>query len=73
LAVPLIFEAVSAFGTVGLSMGTTENLGTAGKWIIIVLMFLGRVGPLAFFAALSLKTGGRPAGMRSAREDVIIG
>jgi len=50
----LIFESVSALGTVGLSMGATANLTFSGKMIIIFLMMLGRIGPLsiglAFFA-----------------------
>jgi trk system potassium uptake protein TrkH len=41
-----LFEAVSAFGTVGLTMGVTPNLSVAGKVIIIILMLLGRVGLL---------------------------
>lgn len=44
----LLFEAVSALGTVGLSTGITQDLSNLGKVIIIVLMFLGRVGPLSF-------------------------
>ena len=42
----LLFEAVSAFATVGLSMGVTPQLTPIGKLTIIVLMFIGRVGPL---------------------------
>ena len=41
------FEVFSAFGTVGLSMGITPKLSSIGKIIIIVVMFIGRVGPLA--------------------------
>lgn len=48
-----LFECVSAFGTVGLSTGITGSLSTAGKLVIIVLMFIGRVGPLTLFSALS--------------------
>ena len=44
--VEYLFEAVSAFGTVGLSMGITSALNTAQKFAIILLMFIGRVGPL---------------------------
>ncbi len=44
----LLFEAVSALGTVGLSTGATSELSNLGKLIIVVLMFLGRVGPLSF-------------------------
>jgi trk system potassium uptake protein TrkH len=40
----LVFECISAFATVGLSLGITADLSTAGKWIIIVAMFAGRVG-----------------------------
>jgi trk system potassium uptake protein TrkH len=43
----LLFEAVSAFGTVGLSMGATRELDELGRAILVVLMFAGRVGPLA--------------------------
>ncbi|OGK93017.1 MAG: hypothetical protein A2W08_01840 [Candidatus Rokubacteria bacterium RBG_16_73_20] len=51
----LLFEAVSAFGTVGLSLGTTASLGAPGKLIVCALMFVGRLGPftLAVAAALS--------------------
>lgn len=52
----IIFEAVSAFGTVGLSMGITSGLNSVSKLIIILLMFFGRVGPLTIIFALSKKT-----------------
>jgi len=48
----LLFEAVSACGTVGLSTGVTPDLGPGGKIAVIAGMFLGRVGPLAALAAL---------------------
>ncbi len=47
----LLFEAVSAFGTVGLSTGITKALSSAGKAVIIVLMFFGRLGPLTILSA----------------------
>lgn len=43
-----VFEAVSAFGTVGLSLGITSHLNPIQKLIIIGLMFIGRVGPISF-------------------------
>lgn len=46
------FEVVSAFGTVGLSRGITRDLTIFGKLIIIMMMFIGRIGPLAFSFAL---------------------
>lgn len=51
--IDIIFEAVSAFGTVGLSRGLTSNLTRTGQFIIIFLMFMGRLGPLtlAYFLA----------------------
>jgi trk system potassium uptake protein TrkH len=42
----LLFETVSAFGTVGLSLGATAQLDLVGKVVIMLLMFIGRVGPL---------------------------
>ena len=51
----IIFEAFSAFGTVGLSMGITPKLSGLGKTIIIFLMYFGRVGPLTLIYAFSEK------------------
>ena len=48
----LLFETVSAFGTVGLSTGITPDLSVAGKVVIITTMFVGRLGPLALILAL---------------------
>jgi trk system potassium uptake protein TrkH len=48
----ILFESVSAFCTVGLSTGLTSTLSTAGKWIIIFLMFIGRLGPFVLISAL---------------------
>lgn len=42
----LIFEVASAFGTTGLSRGSTAELDTVGRLVIILIMFIGRVGPL---------------------------
>lgn len=47
-----MFEAVSAFGTVGLSTGLTPKLSAAGRLMITLLMFIGRLGPLFLLAAL---------------------
>lgn len=51
--ISLAFEAVSAFGTVGLSMGITPSLTTAGKLIVTATMFVGRIGPLTLALALA--------------------
>lgn len=50
----LLFEAVSAFGTVGLSVGATPALGFAGKLVVCVLMFVGRLGPFTLAVAAGL-------------------
>lgn len=52
LFLEIVFEAVSAIGTVGLSMGLTFKLSLVGKWIITLLMFIGRLGPLVFLAVI---------------------
>lgn len=48
----VLFEATSAFSTTGLSSGVTSAANTASKYILVILMYLGRVGPISF--ALSL-------------------
>ncbi|MBI4520682.1 MAG: hypothetical protein HY701_07575 [Gemmatimonadetes bacterium] len=48
----ILFEVVSAFGTVGLSMGLTPDLSVVGKLVISLTMLLGRIGPLAVGFAL---------------------
>lgn len=67
-----MFEAVSAFNTVGLSLGLTSHMSTAGRWVVIILMFLGRVGPLTFAAALVVRRV-RNSRFRYAFEDVVVG
>lgn len=47
---PLLFEVVSAFGTVGLSTGITPELGTAGKIVIILIMYTGRLGAVTLLS-----------------------
>ena len=66
-----MFEAASAFNTVGLSMGVTAELSAVGRWTCVVLMFVGRVGPITFAAALSRRLLRAP--FRYAAEDVGIG
>ncbi len=54
--IDLLFEQISAFGTVGLSRGITFYLSDTGKFIIILLMYIGRVGPITFLTSLSRET-----------------
>ena len=51
----LLFELVSAFGTAGVTRNLTPYLGNMSKILLIVTMFIGRVGPLTIVSALSLK------------------
>ena len=48
----ILFEVVSAFGTVGLSTGLTAKLTTTGKIVITAVMFIGRLGPIMFLSAI---------------------
>lgn len=51
----VVFEAVSAFGTVGLSTGITYELPPAAEVVLVLLMFLGRIGPLTLGSAIALR------------------
>lgn len=66
-----VFEAFSAFGTVGLSVGATGKLNVWGKVIVILLMFVGRVGLLTMAFAIAGRT--RPHAARYAEENIMIG
>lgn len=70
----LLFETVSAFATVGLTMGLTPNLSLIGKVLIILLMYIGRVGILTIGFSLTLRlkkhTGGN---YKLPEESVMIG
>ena len=54
--IDVAFEIFSAFATVGLSIGITAKLTTASKFVVIVVMFLGRVGTLTVLVAIARKT-----------------
>jgi trk system potassium uptake protein TrkH len=55
----LQFEAISALGTVGLSTGVTPYLSEAGRFVIMALMFLGRLGPTTVAIAFAQHMGQR--------------
>lgn len=69
--IKVLFEVVSAFGTVGLSTGITSSLTIAGKIIIIVTMFAGRIGPLGLVLALIQKR--EPEMIRYPEEKIMVG
>ncbi|WP_080848815.1 TrkH family potassium uptake protein [Cytobacillus gottheilii] len=67
---PLAFEVISAFGTVGLSMGVTPELSVIGKLIIMFIMFLGNIGPLTLAYTLAKPDQQK---IRYPQEDVLTG
>ena len=69
--VEYLFDTVSAFGTVGLSMGVTPKLNDLQKYALIFMMFAGRVGPLTL--AFSLSREGAKRGITYAEEGVMVG
>lgn len=67
----VIFEAASALGTVGLSMGITGTLSFMGKLVVILMMMLGRIGPLSIGLAMFYKKD-EPDDL-GWQEDIVIG
>jgi potassium uptake TrkH family protein len=67
----VIFEVISAFGTVGLSTGITAELPPAGQLMLVLLMYVGRVGTITL--ATSLALGGRGTSFRYPEEHPIVG
>lgn len=67
----VLFEVLSALGTVGLSTGITADLTDAGKYVLVALMFVGRLGPLTLASALALR--GRTRRYQRPEERTIIG
>ena len=67
----IAFESTSALGTVGLSTGITPLLTTTGKWIIMIVMLIGRLGPLTLLAALTFDL--KPVRYNYPQEAIIVG
>jgi len=68
----ILFETVSAFGTVGMSAGLTGELTPVGRILITVMMFIGRLGPLTMAFALMFHTK-KNSHVRYAEEKILIG
>ena len=66
----LLYETVSAYATVGLTMGITPYISFAGKIVLIALMFLGRVGFMTIISAFAVR---RPSQVTLIEEKIIIG
>lgn len=69
--IQLLFEVVSAFATVGLSTGITGSVSAAAKLILIVTMYIGRVGVLLFMSALLGDP--RPTNIHYPEENLLVG
>ena len=67
----LFFESLSAFGTVGWSTGITPQLSSLGHLILVIAMFVGRIGPFTIGLAMAQRTESDP--YRFAQERVTIG
>ncbi len=67
----IVFECFSAFGTVGLSLNLTPLLSSGSKWILIMLMFVGRMGIMTLLLSLAQSTSGNMV-YRYPKENLII-
>ena len=67
----IIFEEVSAFGTVGLTTGITSSVNTAVKWVLIVTMYIGRVGILTLLVGMLQKRA--PSQVKHVQERIFVG
>jgi trk system potassium uptake protein TrkH len=67
----IVFECFSAFGTVGLSLNLTPFLADGSKWILILLMYMGRMGCITLLLSLSRTTTGQSL-YRYPKENIII-
>ena len=66
----VIYEVISAFSTTGLSMGITASLGIISKFLIIITMFIGRLGPMTVALAF---TNNKKSSVKYPKEDILIG
>ena len=67
----IMFEVISAFGTVGLTLGITPDLTTFSKLLLIITMFIGRLGPMTF--ALAIGETKKKALSKYPKENILVG
>jgi len=70
--IDLLFETVSGFATVGSTLGITPNLSFLGKIIIIIDMFIGRLGPVTMVVAMMIKQGNHKSVIQYPEEKIIV-
>ncbi|MEG0133758.1 MAG: TrkH family potassium uptake protein [Clostridium sp.] len=68
-----LFEATSAFGTVGLTLGLTQKLTTIGKIIIAITMYAGRVGPLTLLLAIAMRKSKKGNSIKYPEDKILVG
>lgn len=71
--IAILFEVVSAFATVGSTLNLTASLSVAGKFIIIMLMFIGRLGPVTIGVALMMKQSKTKGAIQYPEEKILVG
>ncbi|OOB80075.1 MAG: Trk family potassium uptake protein [Epulopiscium sp. Nuni2H_MBin003] len=71
--IEILFETVSAFATVGLTLGITSSLSMLGRIVIILLMFIGRLGLITIGVALVVRQGQNTVGIQYPEEKVLVG
>lgn len=68
-----LYEAASAFGTVGLSLGLTQKLTAIGKIVVAITMYFGRVGPLTILVALAIRKKKVNNSVRYPEDKILVG
>lgn len=68
-----MYEVISAIATVGLTRGITGSLPTSGKYLIMAIMFMGRIGPITIAVALMRRSRKDKAAIRKPEESVLLG
>ena len=69
----ILYEVISAVGTVGLTRGLTPLLNTAGKLIIMAVMYCGRIGPVTLAMAITVRMNAAQKQIRFPEEKIMIG
>lgn len=68
-----LFEATSAFGTVGLTMGLTQKLTAIGKIILAITMYAGRIGPLTLLVAIAIRSDNKTNSIKYPEGKILVG
>jgi trk system potassium uptake protein TrkH len=69
----IFFESVSAFASVGLTLGITGGLTTIGKLVVCMTMFIGRLGPMTMAVGFAIRNSRRKVKIRKPEEKVMVG